>query len=159
MRFDAFFLKLNKCWDELHAVNLVDSHLFKTFLSYLLDFLKLKKIFRQLNNLMSITKNHINVRITETRIHICLFIIKNDITSIMVIYNTVYYLLSGSDFNGQKFNFIKCTVYSKCQKKYKKTKYYVNFSAKNVQKCRNLHFYQTVQTFQNDHLMYMYEIV
>ena len=77
----------------------------------------------------------------------------------MVIYNTVYYLLSDSDLNGQKFNFIKCTVYSKCQKKYKKTKYYVNFSAKNVQKCRNLHFYQTVQTFQNDHLMYMYEIV
>ena len=84
-------------------------------------FFKLKKIFRQLNNLMSKTKNNINVRITETRIHICLFILKNDITSIMVIYNTVYYLLSGSDFNGHKFKFIKCTVYSKCQKKYKKT--------------------------------------
>ena len=73
-----------------------------------------------------------------------------------MIFNTEYYLLSGSDFNGHKFNFIKCTVYSKCQKKYKKTKYYVNFSAKNFQKCRNLHFYQTVQIFHNDHLMYMY---
>ena len=45
------------------------------------------------------------------------------------------------------------------KKNTKKTKYYVNFSAKNVQKCRNLHFYQTVQTFQNDYLMYMYGIV
>jgi len=43
--------------------------------------------------------------------------------------------------------------------KIQKTKYYANFSAKNFQKCRKLHFYQTVQTFQNDHLMYMYEIV
>ena len=59
----------------------------------------------------------------------------NDTTFIRVIYYTVYYLLSGSDFNGHKFNFIKCTVYSKCQKKYKKTKYYVNFSAKNVETC------------------------
>ena len=47
-------------------------------------------------------------------------IIKNDTTSIMVIYHTVYYLLSETDFNGHKFNFIKCTVYSKCQEKYHK---------------------------------------
>ena len=71
----------------------------------------------------------------------------------------VMYLLSEPEFNRHYFNFIKCTVYSKCQKNYKKTKYYVNFSAKNVQKCRNLHFYQTVQTFQYDHLMYIYGIV
>ena len=45
------------------------------------------------------------------------------------------------------------------RKQQKKTKYYVNFSAKNFQKCRNLHFYQTVQIFQNDHLIYMYGIV
>ena len=43
--------------------------------------------------------------------------------------------------------------------KIQKTKYYVNFIARNVQKCRNLNFYKTVQIFQNDHLMYMYESV
>ena len=75
MRFDALFLNLNKVWHEFHAVNLVDSDLFKTFLSYLLDFLKLKKIFRQLNNLMSKTKNHINVRITESIVSVILTLI------------------------------------------------------------------------------------
>ena len=45
----------------------------------------------------------------------------NDTASIREIYHIVYYLLSEPDFKRHNFNFIKCTVYSKCQKKYKKT--------------------------------------
>ena len=85
------------------------------------------------------------------------YLLSKTITSIMVIYHTVYYLLSGSDFNGHKFNFIKCTVYSKCQKKYKKLNILLILVLKMFKNVET--FYQTVQTFQNDHLMYMYEIV
>ena len=49
------------------------------------------------------------------------YLLSNDTASIRKIYHIVYYLLSETDFNRHNFNFIKCTVYSKCQTKDKKT--------------------------------------